>query len=73
MPEPDLPPLRLSQDYVDQLEATLPELPDQCRDRIMQQYELNVDDANTLLNEPGSLVYFEELAKGRQVNIVRNW
>ncbi|ORY92085.1 amidotransferase subunit B [Syncephalastrum racemosum] len=73
MPEPDLPPLCLSQTYVDQLAATLPELPDQCRDRIMQQYDLNVDDANTLLNEPGSLVYFEELAKGRQVNIVRNW
>ncbi|KAG0178830.1 hypothetical protein DFQ29_002924 [Apophysomyces sp. BC1021] len=52
MPEPDLPPLFLSSDYITHLASTLPELPDACRVRIMDQYKLSVTDANVVLNEP---------------------
>ncbi|KAL0074746.1 aspartyl/glutamyl-tRNA amidotransferase subunit B [Phycomyces blakesleeanus] len=73
MPEPDLPPLILSSDYIESVGSTLPELPDQCRTRIMEQYELSLTDANVLLNESGSLVFYEKVCIGRNPRFVVNW
>ncbi|KAG0191576.1 hypothetical protein DFQ28_011552 [Apophysomyces sp. BC1034] len=73
MPEPDLPPLFLSSDYITHLASTLPELPDACRVRIMDQYKLSVTDANVVLNEPGSLEFFENVCIGRNPRLVINW
>ncbi|KAF7730430.1 hypothetical protein EC973_002237 [Apophysomyces ossiformis] len=73
MPEPDLAPLLLSSDYINNLAGALPELPDACRDRIMNQYKLSVTDANVVLNEPGSLQFFENVCIGRNPRLVVNW
>ncbi|KAI9019312.1 aspartyl/glutamyl-tRNA amidotransferase subunit B [Phycomyces nitens] len=73
MPEPDLPPLILSLDYIEKVASTLPELPDQCRARIMSQYGLSLTDANSLLNEPGSLCFYEKVCIGRNSRLVVNW
>ncbi|CDS07095.1 hypothetical protein LRAMOSA09618 [Lichtheimia ramosa] len=73
MPEPDLPKLILSQEYVDSIAMDLPELPDETRSRIMKQYSMSLDDANSLLNEPGSLEFFEKVCKGRNSQLVLNW
>ncbi|RUS23299.1 B subunit of glutamyl-tRNA amidotransferase [Endogone sp. FLAS-F59071] len=73
MPEPDLPTLILSQSYVDSLRASLPELPDDRRVRIIHQYALNVHDANVLLGEAGGIEYFEAVCKGRDPRSVVNW
>ncbi|KAI8142522.1 Aspartyl/glutamyl-tRNA amidotransferase subunit B [Fennellomyces sp. T-0311] len=73
MPEPDLPNLLLSQEYIDQLAKDLPELPDQTRTRIMEQYKMSLDDANSLLNEAGSLAFFESVCLGRNSQAVLNW
>ncbi|CAO3611752.1 unnamed protein product [Cunninghamella echinulata] len=73
MPEPDLPPLCITQDYIQELKSKLPELPDQTRQRIMEQYDMNLTEANTLLNEPGSLVFFEKVCNGRNSKTVLNW
>ncbi|ORX55577.1 Aspartyl/glutamyl-tRNA amidotransferase subunit B [Hesseltinella vesiculosa] len=73
MPEPDLPPLRIDKTHVQYLATTIPELPDQCRVRIMDQYKLALADANVLLNEPGCLDYFEKLCVGRTPKSVVNW
>ncbi|RUP47962.1 hypothetical protein BC936DRAFT_145129 [Jimgerdemannia flammicorona] len=61
MPEPDLPPLILSQSHVDSLCAALPELPDDRRERVMRQYALGAHDASVLLGEAGGVEYFEEV------------
>ncbi|CAO3622070.1 unnamed protein product [Cunninghamella blakesleeana] len=73
MPEPDLPPLIINQNYVDELKSKLPELPDQTRTRIMEQYDMNLIEANTLLNEPNSLEFFEKVCIGRNSKSVLNW
>ncbi|KAI8085068.1 B subunit of glutamyl-tRNA amidotransferase [Halteromyces radiatus] len=73
MPEPDLPPLYLDQYTIDQARSSLPELPDQCRNRIMEQYNMALNDANVLLNEPGSLDFFEKVSQGRNSKTTLNW
>ncbi|GAA5815423.1 hypothetical protein MFLAVUS_008931 [Mucor flavus] len=77
MPEPDLPPLIISQNYIDKIASTLSELPDQCLDRIMSQYELNISNANLLLHEYKCLDFFEKASKivcfGRNHKAVANW
>lgn len=61
MPEPDLPPLLLSQSYIDTVAGTLSELPDVCLERIMKQYDLNLQSANLLLHEYKCVDYFENV------------
>ncbi|KAI7903225.1 Glutamyl-tRNA amidotransferase B subunit [Cokeromyces recurvatus] len=73
MPEPDLPPLILSQTYIDNIAAKLPELPDICLERIIKQYDLNLLNANLLLHEYKCVDYFEKVCQGRNPKIVANW
>ncbi len=47
-PEPDLPPLIVSPDFLERRRAELPELPEARRARMIADYELNVRDAHTL-------------------------
>ncbi|CAO3611762.1 unnamed protein product [Mucor fragilis] len=73
MPEPDLPPLLLSQDYIDSIAGTLSELPDACLERIIKQYDLNLLGANLLLHEYKCVDYFEKVCEGRHAKTVSNW
>ncbi len=61
MPEPDLPPLRLSTSEVKALEAALPELPDALYDRFVRLFGLSQYDANVLVSEVGAAQYYQEL------------
>jgi len=47
-PEPDIPPFEFVADYIDQIRATLPELPDQKISRYQQDFGLNDYDSQTL-------------------------
>ncbi|CEG64240.1 hypothetical protein RMATCC62417_01251 [Rhizopus microsporus] len=73
MPEPDLPPLLLSEEYINNLASQLPELPDQCFERITRQYSLNKQSADLLLHEYKCVDYFEKVCEGRNPKIVANW
>ncbi|KAG2214007.1 hypothetical protein INT47_001278 [Mucor saturninus] len=73
MPEPDLPPLILSQEFIDKIGNTISELPDQCLDRLMNQYGLNLTNANLLLHEYKCVDYFENVSSGRNSKAVANW
>ena len=64
-PDPDLLPLELTMEYVGDLEAHLPELPDAKKHRFMQDFGLSDYDANVLVAERESADYFEEVLKGR--------
>lgn len=50
-PEPDLPPLLVTSEWIDQIRARLPELPDAKRERFMRQYALSPYDAAVLTTE----------------------
>ncbi|MHA1517072.1 MAG: Asp-tRNA(Asn)/Glu-tRNA(Gln) amidotransferase subunit GatB [Alphaproteobacteria bacterium] len=72
-PDPDLLPLELTQDYVDEIAASLPELPDEKRARFIVDYELTPYDADVLVSERESVDYFEAVAKGRDAKQAANW
>jgi len=58
-PEPDLPPLVLSREYVERIGAQMPELPDAKRERFLQAYGLSPYDADVLTAERPMADYFE--------------
>jgi aspartyl-tRNA(Asn)/glutamyl-tRNA(Gln) amidotransferase subunit B len=72
-PDPDLLPLELTQDYVDDLKKGLPELPDEKRGRFMKAFGLSAYDAGVLVAERESAEYFEAVATGRDGKAAANW
>lgn len=72
-PDPDLLPLELQQDFVDQIRVNLPELPDQKKQRFMDEYGLKAYDAGVLAADYEKADYFEAVAKGRDGKIAVNW
>jgi aspartyl-tRNA(Asn)/glutamyl-tRNA(Gln) amidotransferase subunit B len=71
-PDPDLPPLVIERSWVDQLKASLPELPDARRARYVAM-GLTPYDAHVLTLERETAAYFETVAKGRDPKIAANW
>lgn len=47
-PEPDIPPLRIGEDWLERLESSLPEMPAEKKRRFMKEYGFNNELANTL-------------------------
>jgi aspartyl-tRNA(Asn)/glutamyl-tRNA(Gln) amidotransferase subunit B len=62
-PEPDLPPLVISREWVEEVKARLPELPEARRDRFMAEYGLPLYDANLLTGSREMADYFEECTR----------
>ncbi len=58
-PDPDLPPLVISQNVVDRIKSTMPELPDEKKKRYKADYELNSYDAGVLTADIDTSAYFE--------------
>jgi aspartyl-tRNA(Asn)/glutamyl-tRNA(Gln) amidotransferase subunit B len=75
-PEPDLPPLVLGQEWVEEMKSKLPELPEVRRDRFMDQYQLPIYDANLLTDSRAMADYFEECCRvntGLTAKDISNW
>lgn len=58
-PDPDLPPLRISRDWVEQVRSTMPELPNAMRERFMLNYGISDYDAMILTQSKAMAAYFE--------------
>lgn len=61
-PEPDLPPLRFSEEDIEKIRKTLPELPKNKRDKLKKDYNLPEDYIEIFVSDPERLKYFEEVA-----------
>ncbi|MCX8032699.1 MAG: Asp-tRNA(Asn)/Glu-tRNA(Gln) amidotransferase subunit GatB [Thermoleophilia bacterium] len=61
-PEPDLVPIELSSEYVEEIRKTLPELPQARKQRLVEQYGLSRKEAATLVFNRPLADYFEKLA-----------
>ena len=59
-PEPDLPILEISREWVEEVRAILPELPDAKRDRFISAFGLSHYDASVLVADQAVAGYFEE-------------
>ncbi|MGH7705390.1 MAG: Asp-tRNA(Asn)/Glu-tRNA(Gln) amidotransferase subunit GatB [Candidatus Dormibacteria bacterium] len=73
-PEPDLPPLLVSRELVEEVRAGLPELPAARRLRFQEQYALSSSQALLLTARPGDSHYFEQVVDlGVQPQLAANW
>lgn len=73
-PEPDLPVLEISREWVEMVRASLPELPDVKRDRLMAEHGLSRYDASVLVAQRAVADYYERaLAAGGDPKQVANY
>ncbi|HEY5167112.1 MAG TPA: Asp-tRNA(Asn)/Glu-tRNA(Gln) amidotransferase subunit GatB [Pseudolabrys sp.] len=72
-PDPDLLPLEVTETYVAELKAQLPELPDEKKARFMRDFALSGYDAGVLVAERETADYFEAVANGRDAKAAANW
>jgi len=79
-PEPDLPPLVLNRDWVEEIRLKIPELPEARRDRFVAEYSLALYDANLLTSSRAMADYFEETYQESQkvstkipAKVISNW
>ena len=62
-PEPDIPPIVLTQDYVEKLRAQLPQLPEKQIENLVKDFHLNTATAQLLAKDPAKLAYFNQYRK----------
>ena len=72
-PDPDLLPLEIEQAWIDEIRASLPELPDEKRARFESEYGISHYDAGVLIADADKAAYFETVAKGRDAKLAANW
>jgi aspartyl-tRNA(Asn)/glutamyl-tRNA(Gln) amidotransferase subunit B len=79
-PDPDLPPLRISREWVEQVRSTMPELPTAMRARFTEQYVLSDYDAMIVTQSKAMAAYFEAALaaspngdKATQAKQIANW
>ncbi|HVT25732.1 MAG TPA: Asp-tRNA(Asn)/Glu-tRNA(Gln) amidotransferase subunit GatB [Rhizomicrobium sp.] len=72
-PDPDLLPLTFDQAWVDEIAASLPELPDDKKARFMSAFGLSLYDAGVIVAERELADYFEALAQGVDAKAAANW
>lgn len=72
-PDPDLLPLNLDKELIENIKKNLPELPDQKKERFIKDYSLNAYEANVLVSEKEISVYFEEVIKNSDIKLTKNW
>ena len=72
-PDPDLLPLNLDRELIENIKKNLPELPDQKKERFIKDYSLNAYEANVLVSEKEISDYFEEVIKNSDIKLAKNW
>ncbi|NWG47518.1 MAG: Asp-tRNA(Asn)/Glu-tRNA(Gln) amidotransferase subunit GatB [Alphaproteobacteria bacterium] len=72
-PDPDLLPLELDAAYVEAIRESLPELPDEKKERFVAEYGLSAYDAGVLAAERETAAFFESVASGRDAKLAANW
>src|SRR3989344_8832547 len=61
-PEPDLPPMKFSDDYIEKILAGIPELPRQKKASFVKEYGMSADAAGIVTRDKALADYFEEVA-----------
>jgi len=72
-PDPDLPPLCLTDEYIEEIRKNLPELPEAKKARYMSELGLPEYDARIIVADKETATYFEKASEGRDAKKVANW
>lgn len=71
-PEPDIPPIVLTKEYVEHLRNQLPKLPETEIAELVQRFHLNNSTAQLLVKDPLKLAYFNKYVKDIQPQTLAN-
>ncbi len=72
-PDPDLLPLTFDDAFIEELKDGMPELPDEIKNRMVNEYGLSSYDANVLIEERETALFYELASDGRDRKITANW
>jgi len=76
-PEPDVLPVVLTSDFVDKVQADMPELPDDKRRRLMEAHQLSFYDASLLVGDLDTAAFYEAALRETKTpgaaKLVANW
>ena len=76
-PDPDLLPLEVSDDFVNELKNNIPELPDDKKKRFIDEFKLSPYEATILVSDIDTAKYFEEvvakMGKNKDMKLAVNW
>lgn len=72
-PDPDLPPLVISQDLVDSIRKSMPELPDAKKERYVKELGISEYDAGVLTADSEVCNYFEKLIAKHDPKLCLTW
>ena len=73
-PDPDLPPLVIAPEWVEQVRAQMPELPQAMAERLQRDFGLPAYDASMMTQSKAFAAYFEDAARvSGQGKLVANW
>jgi aspartyl-tRNA(Asn)/glutamyl-tRNA(Gln) amidotransferase subunit B len=72
-PDPDLPKLILTQEYVDNIKKSLPELPQAKRERYIRDLKISEYDAGVLTADDEIANYFEQLIQKHDAKLCTTW
>ena len=72
-PDPDLLPLEISDDFIENLKSEIPELPDEKKKRFIEKFKLSSYEANILVSDIETSNYFENVIKKSDVKLATNW
>lgn len=73
-PDPDLPPVKIEREWIEEIRRSMPEMPDRAQKRLMDDYNLSEYDAALITVSPHSLDFFDKCAEiFPDAKTVSNW
>ena len=72
-PDPDLLPLILEDDWIKKIRSSIPELPDQKKERFIREYSLSEYDSSVIVSDKSTSDYYEKVVKDRNSKLVTTW
>jgi aspartyl-tRNA(Asn)/glutamyl-tRNA(Gln) amidotransferase subunit B len=72
-PDPDLPPLVITEEFIDAVKATMPELPDARKQRYINDYGMSEYDTGVLTSDTEIANYFEKLIQKHEPKLALTW
>ena len=72
-PDPDLLPLVLEKEWIENIKKNIPELPDEKKARFVKDYSLSNYDAEVIVSDKTTSEYYETVVKGRTPKLATTW
>ena len=76
-PDPDLLPLEVTDEFIDNLKKDIPELPDDKKKRFIDEFKVSPYEATILVSDIETAKYFEEvvakMGKNQDIKLAVNW